>query len=204
MQKPSLLTPNSLYSVVSSLKPLPLDIAHTKQIVLTDSKRCLLVEDNETNRIIAADLLRKIGFEVDLSENGFEAVKKSMMNRYDIVFMDIHMPVMDGYEATRRIREIDLRIPIVGLTASVFEKDKENSSSAGFNHHLGKPIDVGELQEVVSEYFGVKYLGEAESGRGSDLKFETGREAYLNLGYLNEVFQDKDLIKDILNSFLDT
>ncbi|OJU52588.1 MAG: hypothetical protein BGN96_07155 [Bacteroidales bacterium 45-6] len=197
-------TPNSLYSVVSSLKPLPLDIAHTKQLVLTDSKRCLLVEDNETNRIIAADLLRKIGFEVDLSENGFEAVKKSMMNRYDIVFMDIHMPVMDGYEATRRIREIDLRIPIVGLTASVFEKDKENSSSAGFNHHLGKPIDVGELQEVVSEYFGVKYLGEAESGRGSDLKFETGREAYLNLGYLNEVFQDKDLIKDILNSFLDT
>ncbi|MBP1616614.1 MAG: multi-sensor hybrid histidine kinase [Bacteroidetes bacterium] len=196
-------TPNGVYSVISSLKSPSIYIAQNKQLMLMETKSCLLVEDNETNRIIAADLLRKIGFEVDLAENGFVAVNKTMINKYDIIFMDIHMPVMDGYEAARKIREIDLQIPIVGLTASVFEKDKEDSSSAGFNHHLGKPIDTRELWEVVSNYFEMKYIGRTKKKEDHGLLLKPRKNAYLNMEYLNEIFPDRDSIESLLNSFLE-
>lgn len=197
-------TPANVFSVMSNQTSIPTRTARIRRLLLRDSKNCLLVEDNDTNRIIAADLLRKIGFVVDLAVNGFDAVNKVMTNSYDIVFMDIHMPVMDGYEATRKIREIDLHIPIVGLTASVFEKDKENSSSAGFNFHLGKPIDVGELQEVVAGYFDVKYLDQPAATNEMDAMEEPARNRYLNMEYLNSVFQDRGLIQELLISFMDT
>lgn len=197
-------TPANVSSVMSNQTSIPSRTARIRQLQLRDSKNCLLVEDNDTNRIIAADLLRKIGFVVDLAVNGFDAVNKAMTNSYDIVFMDIHMPVMDGYEATRKIREIDQQIPIVGLTASVFEKDKENSSSAGFNFHLGKPIDVGELQEVVAGYFDVKYLDQPAATNEVDASEEPAINRYLNMEYLNSVFQDRGLIEELLISFMDT
>jgi signal transduction histidine kinase/CheY-like chemotaxis protein len=197
-------TPKNVYSVISNQKHLALPMLHAKQLVLVGQKRCLLVEDNDTNRIIATDLLQKIGFEVDFAINGFEAVNKAMMNKYDIMFMDIHMPVMDGYEATREIREIDKEIPIVGLTASVFEKDRENSSNAGFNHHLGKPIDTRELWMVVSTYFEVVYVDQSQEVQEADLVTKPAGNVYLDMDYLKSIFSDRDFIETLLNSFLHT
>jgi CheY-like chemotaxis protein len=203
---PEPFIPSDVYFVICKQQAKPMRISHTKQLVLKDSKTCLLVEDNETNQIIAADILTKIGFKVDLAENGFEAVNKAAKGKYDIILMDIHMPVMDGYEATRIIRKIDPSIPIVGLTASVLEKDKKDSSNAGFNFHLGKPINLQELDVVVSNYFEVKYLEQegGEAGREVEPAEEANEHKILNMKYLNETFSDKEFIRILLLSFLET
>ena len=118
-----------------------------------DGKRLLLVEDNALNREIAVEILKEAGFLVDTAEDGVEAVEKmeqSAPGRYDLILMDIQMPRMDGYEATRRIRALpDPRkagIPIFAMTANAFEEDRQNALNAGMNGHIPKPIDVNLLR----------------------------------------------------------
>ena len=117
-------------------------------------KKVLLVEDNELNREIATALLEEIGISVDCVEDGTDAVER--MNevdddRYDLIFMDIQMPKMDGYMTTREIRTLKnnkkANIPIVAMTANAFEKDKEKSFKAGMNAHITKPIDIKILSQ---------------------------------------------------------
>ena len=109
-------------------------------------KRILLVEDNALNREIATALLEEIGISVDCVEDGTDAVER--MNevdddRYDLIFMDIQMPKMDGYMATREIRTLKnnkkANIPIVAMTANAFKEDREKSFKAGMNAHITKP-----------------------------------------------------------------
>ncbi|GHV53944.1 hypothetical protein FACS1894216_12940 [Synergistales bacterium] len=114
-------------------------------------KRILLAEDIEINREILAVLIEHTEVTVDFAENGAEAVKKFSADpaRYDLILMDLQMPEMDGYEATRRIRASGLPgaadIPIVAMTANVFREDIERCCAAGMNDHLGKPIDADEV-----------------------------------------------------------
>lgn len=117
-------------------------------------KKVLLVEDNELNREIATTLLEEIGISVDCVEDGTDAVER--MNevdddRYDLIFMDIQMPKMDGYMTTREIRTLKnnkkANIPIVAMTANAFEEDKEKSFKAGMNAHITKPIDIKILSQ---------------------------------------------------------
>ncbi len=123
--------------------------------------RILLVEDNELNQEIAMTILEEAGCAVDVASDGAEAVEKvrhSLENPYDVVLMDIQMPVMDGIEATKTIRALDdpqlARLPIVAMTANAFEEDRQRVLSAGMNGHLGKPIDVAKmfatLQSILS------------------------------------------------------
>lgn len=112
----------------------------------------MLVEDNELNQEIALSILEDEGCIVDVASNGAEAVEKisnSADNPYDLVLMDIQMPVMDGIEATRIIRTLDdpvlSRLPIVAMTANALEEDRQRTLAAGMNAHLGKPIDVNKL-----------------------------------------------------------
>ncbi|MGN1103270.1 MAG: response regulator [Candidatus Coproplasma sp.] len=115
-------------------------------------KRVLLVEDNELNREIAGELLTGYGFIVDIAENGRQAVEKVQAcgeQVYDAVLMDIQMPVMGGYEATREIRSLkDSRlasIPVIAMTANAFDEDRKEALSCGMNDFLSKPIDLKEL-----------------------------------------------------------
>ena len=117
-------------------------------------KKVLLVEDNELNREIATALLEEIGISVDCVEDGTDAVER--MNevdddRYDLIFLDIQMPKMDGYMTTREIRTLKnnkkANIPIVAMTANAFEEDKEKSFKAGMNAHLTQPIDIKILSQ---------------------------------------------------------
>lgn len=119
-------------------------------------KRILLVEDNELNQEIAATILEEQGFLVDLAEDGTVAVDKMKTadaGRYDIILMDIQMPQMDGYEATRRIRALEDRakasIPIYALTANAFEEDRQKALDAGLDGHIVKPIDIANLLAVL-------------------------------------------------------
>jgi PAS domain S-box-containing protein len=118
----------------------------------------LLAEDVEVNREIVSALLENTLIDIDWAEDGLRAFEMFTHDpkRYDIIFMDVQMPVMDGYEATRRIRELDVpeakAIPIIALTANVFREDIEKALDSGMNGHLGKPLDEKEMLVVMSGY----------------------------------------------------
>ena len=119
-------------------------------------RHILLVEDNELNREIAMTILHEYGFLVDTAENGAVAVEKvrtSDPGRYDLVLMDVQMPVMDGYTATQRIRALKdparAAVPIVAMTANVFEEERKQAFDCGMNGFLSKPIVVEELIDAL-------------------------------------------------------
>lgn len=119
-------------------------------------KKLLLVEDNELNREIALELLGELGFIMDTAEDGTIAVEKMLHaepDQYDLILMDIQMPLMDGYEATRQIRSISdprkASIPILAMTANAFEEDRQKALKAGMNGHIAKPIDMEKMIETL-------------------------------------------------------
>lgn len=131
-----------------------------------DGIRVLLVEDNEMNIEIAESILEDAGLIVDKAGNGMEAFEKVSSNEvgfYDVALMDIHMPVMDGYEAARAIRNIEdgkkASLPIIAMTADAFEEDKKRCSDAGMDGHIAKPIDINEIFEVLGR---VCFSGKAD------------------------------------------
>ena len=121
-------------------------------------KKLLLVEDNELNREIALEILKEAGFVVDTAEDGAVAVQKikqAAPGQYDLILMDIQMPNLDGYEATRQIRALPdaekASIPIFAMTANAFEEDRQNALAAGMNGHIAKPLDVPHLLRVLAD-----------------------------------------------------
>jgi two-component system, sensor histidine kinase and response regulator len=121
-------------------------------------RRILLVEDNPVNQRVAQHLLQKLAADVTLANNGADALQRLAESSYDAVLMDCQMPVMDGFTATRRIRERELqngrvkRLPIIALTANVMSEDRENCIAAGMDAHLGKPIEPAQLIDCLSRY----------------------------------------------------
>jgi CheY-like chemotaxis protein len=117
----------------------------------------VMVEDVEVNREIVIALLEELRIDIDCAENGRQAFEMFAADpgRYDIIFMDVQMPVMDGYEATRLIRKLDAaeakNIPIIALTANVFQEDVKKALDAGMNGHLGKPLNRGEIIAVLAD-----------------------------------------------------
>lgn len=123
--------------------------------------RLLLAEDIELNREIAVTMLSNSGFLVETAKDGSEAVemvKNSMPGYYALVLMDIQMPNMNGYEATRAIRSLEdpklSQIPIIAMTANAFDEDRKQALDSGMNAHISKPIDIGNLLKVISEVLG--------------------------------------------------
>ncbi len=145
------------------LKPVEENVTAAKAEEPSDDERfagktILLVEDNALNQEIAATILEEKGFLVDLAEDGTVAVEKverAPAGRYDLVLMDIQMPRMDGYEATRRIRALEdsakASIPIFAMTANAFDEDRQKALDAGLNGHIVKPIDIASLMVVLRE-----------------------------------------------------
>jgi two-component system, sensor histidine kinase and response regulator len=131
-------------------------IAPSFEIARTRGTRVLLVEDNEINQEVAIGLLEDAAIQVDLAENGEIAVRMARKNDYDVVLMDMQMPVMDGIEATRAIRS-DPRfqtLPIIAMTANAMAVDREKCLQAGMNDHIGKPIDPDQLFSVLLRWAG--------------------------------------------------
>ena len=115
-------------------------------------RHLLLVEDNAINREIVLGLLAGSALTIDVAENGQQAVDQCQQRSFDLILMDIQMPVMDGLEASRRIRDIDPQVPIIALTANAFPDDIANTRAAGMNAHLSKPISLEQLQAVLRHY----------------------------------------------------
>ncbi|MDR2459856.1 MAG: response regulator [Deltaproteobacteria bacterium] len=127
-------------------------VAHLK------GSKILLVEDNEVNQLVASRILKKAGFKVTIANNGKEGVDKVNEGAYDLVLMDIQMPVMDGLEATQAIRKLPgmAKLPIVAMTAHAMTGDRELSLKTGMNDHVNKPIDVQELFKTIAKWLDPK------------------------------------------------
>lgn len=126
-------------------------------------KRILVVEDNDLNREIAMEILSMSGAQVETAENGKEAVEMvqaSSKGYYDLILMDLQMPIMNGYDATIAIRDMnreDIRnIPIVAMTANAFLEDVQKSKACGMNEHMTKPLDIDQLQQMLARWLGRK------------------------------------------------
>ena len=120
----------------------------------------LLAEDLELNQEIAVELLSAIGVQVEVADNGLQAVEKfetSPEGYYGLIFMDIHMPYMDGYEAARRIRKMDRadaeKVRIVAMTADAFVEDVRMAKEAGMDEHISKPVEPSRLQDIIYKQF---------------------------------------------------
>jgi signal transduction histidine kinase/CheY-like chemotaxis protein len=133
-----------------------------------DGHRFLLVEDNEINQEIARTLLTDLGATVDIAENGEEAVKAFLRQDYDLIFMDLRMPVMDGLEATEKIRgngkHDAATVPIIAMTANAMREEVEQSLAAGMDGHIAKPIDVTAMKNIM---FSCLVGAEHPAGRAS-------------------------------------
>ena len=165
---PKPLFPSSILNVINEIiggtaKSLDITAENAAEEVPDFSNvNLLLAEDVEINREIFISLLEDTGLNIDIAENGLIAVEKFKKNydKYDMIVMDIQMPEMDGYEATRTIRSFDIEkaktIPIIAMTANVFKEDIEKCLESGMNDHLSKPIEIDEVIKDITAYCGLK------------------------------------------------
>jgi two-component system sensor histidine kinase/response regulator len=122
--------------------------------------RILVVEDNPVNQKVAQVMLRKMGLRADVVADGQEAVKTLRMIPYDLVLMDCQMPEMDGFEATRSIRQegskaLNPHIPIIAMTAATMQGDRKKCIQAGMNDFIAKPVQQRELAEILARWLAI-------------------------------------------------
>ena len=143
----------------SGTSPDPLRMAETVQLAAApasnNSLRILVAEDNKVNQMVITAMLKKIGYTVDIANNGREAVEMLQRKTYDLILMDIQMPEMDGVEATRAIRALSKpefsRVPILAITANAMAGDAEQYISAGMNGYVSKPINLDSLTSAIRD-----------------------------------------------------
>ena len=147
---------DALFSAIGQTETAATDAILPTTSVELKGKRLLLVEDNELNREIAQEILEESDFVVETAEDGtiaVDKVKNAPHGYYDLILMDVQMPIMNGYEATRAIRALEDKelasIPIVAMTANAFDEDRQNALNSGMNAHVAKPINVQKLMEVL-------------------------------------------------------
>ena len=153
LRKP--FTPSSIYDALVSLDQLNKK-NNTKDMLIQNNSsinaKILLVEDNEINQTVCEEMLKRVGAQVVLANDGLEAVDMCRENHFDIILMDLHMPRMNGFDASKKIRTFDEKTPIIALTAAVMSEDRILSKEAGMQEHLAKPIDFDELFNVINKY----------------------------------------------------
>ncbi|WP_193183504.1 response regulator [Nisaea sediminum] len=172
-------------------------------------QRILVVEDNPLNRDVAIGLLRSFGADTEVAENGAEALDRLEQRQFDAVLMDVQMPVMDGYTATREIRRRypELELPIIAMTANALSGDRERCLEAGMDDHVAKPIDPDRLCAVLAAH--LKIAAPApEDIRPSDEMLSAAAEFRLHdsidvASGLGRVLGDKKRYLGLLRRFLD-
>ncbi len=133
-------------------------------------QKVLLVEDNDLNQDLALAFFTRSKLHADLAENGKEAVELAQSNDYDMIFMDLQMPIMDGFEATRLIREFNKEVPIIAMSANVFADAKQRAREAGVTDFLDKPIIIDKATSLISKYIVPELLVEGKSSANTSAK----------------------------------
>ena len=179
---------------------LKTEVINPNSINVLMGSKILLVEDNAINQEIILGLLENSGIDIDVANNGQEAVDKFNANEYELIFMDINMPVMNGYTATMLIRETNKELPIIALTANAMKEDIEKTLAAGMNEHLNKPINVNKLYEVLLRYLSAKVETYDTSDEQDDVKIPHFKNLNTDAG-LHHLAGNKTLYLDILSDF---
>ena len=146
---------------------------HVREAQARSRGRMLVVEDNVVNQKVAVRLLENLGYKADVAASGLEAIDAVTRLPYDMVLMDCHMPDLDGFEATRRIRELEKvgrlsrHIPIIALTANVMQKDRESCLGAGMDDYISKPVNVDQLTSILAKWTRQTDPGEGGNSRAA-------------------------------------
>ncbi len=170
--------------------------------------KILLAEDNEINQMVALATLGKLGYRADAVNDGKQAVQELEKIQYDIVLMDCQMPEMDGYEATKQIRNpssgvIDHNIPIIALTAHTTKGDRDKCLKAGMDDYMAKPFQPQLLAEMLKKWLPEHDSFSRDEKESPPLEKEHPQKEILDwAGFLNRVMEDEDLAKDIFKEFL--
>jgi len=172
------------------------------EMLIRSGTRVLVAEDNPTSRMVTEALLKKLSCQVDTAADGREALQKANVGDYDLVFMDCYMPMMDGFQATRRIRQAPKNegLPVIALTASVTEEDRVRCAEAGMNDVVGKPVQISILAKALERWVPV-------SGRSSTRPISTlPPPGALDLDMVRRLAsldgEDDDFIRDIMKSYM--
>lgn len=153
----------------------------------------LLVDDNEINMEIQKMMIESHGITVQTASGGAEAVQMTREQDFFMIFMDIHMPEMDGYEATRLIREFNKTVPVIALTADDISEVESKFTESGIDGYLSKPIQPDELQELLQEYLNIQNI----SGRN-----KVSDDKFFDYDALYAVFNDADAVQRLIKQFL--
>lgn len=186
--------------------------ADTKKVVFEPASRdfqtghhILIVEDNLMNQKYITNLLKRWSVKFALANHGMEAVEMAREQKFDLIFMDLSMPIMDGYEATIQIRSqknLNQNTPIIALTASAILSQKNKALAVGMNDFLAKPFKPGQLQEMISQHAGKYAAAEVVSLVVEEEKFEFSN--LLNQNYLKDLYEgDLEYAADMFETFLD-
>jgi CheY-like chemotaxis protein len=164
--------------------------------------KALVAEDNLTNQTLLKFTLKQWNLNYDLAENGEQAVELLRKNNYDIILMDIQMPVMDGYEAAKKIRsELNQTVPIIAMTAHVLPTEREKCINAGMNDYISKPIKEAEFLKLLKKYLPYTYA-EKNTLQPKKKKEKEKSYRYIDLKYLQNIFAENNgFINEIMYQF---
>lgn len=127
------------------------------------SRRALVAEDAKANQALIQVLLQKMGFEVTIVEDGQQAIEQVRKEAFDIIFMDMQMPVMNGYDATQQIKAMGIRTPVIAVTAHAMKGDEQKCFDAGCDDYIAKPIDRKKMEQIISEHLSKKTESQAQN-----------------------------------------
>jgi CheY-like chemotaxis protein/HPt (histidine-containing phosphotransfer) domain-containing protein len=192
--------------------PDELQIAENQRKILPDQKRSsisygngesiLVAEDNVTNREVILGQLRKLGYKARAVHNGAEAVEAVQRDTYDLILMDCEMPVLDGYEATRRIHSEQPGLPIVALTASATTFDRQRCLRVGMNDYLAKPVELIDLADKLAKWIPTSSRGEKPQTRPKDPKSQ-GVTIFDSDSLLRRLMGDRELAVTVIHGFVE-
>jgi len=184
---------------------------YTAREIQQFNARILVVEDNATNQAVARGMLEKFGLHIDVAANGKEALYALEALPYDLVFMDCQMPVMDGYEATLKIRSADSAvknhaIPVVAMTANAMQRDRERCLAIGMNDHIAKPVDPSKLHRALKRWLPehCQHVSTNDStDRTTDSATSVSEQVFDYADMKERLMADETLIRNVVEVFLD-
>ena len=161
----------------------------------------LLVEDVIVNQLVATGLMSGYNLNVDIANNGQQAVEKHQQKKYDLILMDCQMPIMDGFDATRKIREIDNNTPIIALTANVLSSDKDKCITVGMNDYLTKPYNREQLISTIDQWLNNKADSAVSTIHEKPKNRQTAPASYIDKEKLQEM---KNIMGEVFNELIPT